>query len=120
MCWFFVARRSEELHIPGDSKIRTFSMALITAYDITEIADSEVDNAGLGVFLLRNTVGVTQSMGTIGSTVRRLENFNCGESLQKIREIGDQNNISIGISNWVQWIGFGERRLPNSLWNAGI
>ena len=57
MCWFFVARRSHELHIPGDSKIRTFSMALITAYDITEIADSEVDNAGLGVFLLRNTVG---------------------------------------------------------------
>jgi hypothetical protein len=58
-------------------------------------------------------------MGTIGSTVRRLENFNCGESLGKIREIDDQN-ISIGISNWVQWIGFAELLLPNSLWNAGI
>jgi hypothetical protein len=32
VCWFFVARRSHELNIPGDSKkIRAFSMALITA-----------------------------------------------------------------------------------------
>lgn len=39
-------------------KIRTFSTALVTKYNVTEIADSEVDNAWLGV-----NISVTKYMG---------------------------------------------------------